>query len=723
MDESVSRASPSAGTNTKSAWPDRSESFTSFGPQETDIAAMVQSVLRNEFGHLRDWLAERLQHQEMLLKTFGRETPGDGVIGGETAQQRPSKMTADSAQDPANHVAEAHSALINTVSVSEAWVETPKEAPAELHVGRPNRPTFQADAAYWQGQLMDLFDSLDSDGSGSLSVSELQHAFVEVGVPPTEAMNVFTRVSVAKDDEIDRIQWFHLIESALKDNADNETFIKFAGELLDAVAENNIHFQKGHLKSYRCILHVDSTPRALWDMIVIAMLFYILMSLPFTIGFEPIKALKYPDYIIDCMFLIDIVINFRTTFIGPDDRMITSSSKIAWNYVRTWFVWDLLSSVPWDLITAGVVPNLHAARLLKIGKIAKLLRLGKICKTLSESELFERFEDVMPRKAYQSASKMAYLVSTTIVICHWLACVLATIDGGAIDNYLDEIGSDKTQPTRYLAALYWAMATLTTVGYGDMIPLSNGGRAYTMIAMIIGGAFYGYIVGSITSVVTSMDIDRRAFNERMEMFESWLDHHDRLPHILRRRIRRSFKAHWYARTTADDSTIIKDLSRELRADAAFFIIDERVRSNPLFCDLHSSALATLVDVLKHTAADRHEAIVNIGDPGTAMYIIVDGLAKVTDGDPGLGKDFKPKVKNVTAGFANGSEKLPKLTAGDSFGEEIIFDLEECYQYTIKATTQVSMHELPEDEFKKRFRNLPDLRNQMRAKFEAIRHGL
>lgn len=161
------------------------------------------------------------------------------------------------------------------------------------------------------------------------------------------------------------------------------------------------------------------------------------------------------------------------------------------------------------------------------------------------------------------------------------------------------------------------------------------------------------------------------------------------------------------------------MSRELRADAAYFLINERVRSNPLFCDLHSSSLATLVDVLRHSSAEKNESIVNIDDPGTAMYIIVDGMAKVTEGEIALGKDSRLTKNSSGLSRMNSENKVPKLIPGDSFGEEILFGVAESYVYTIKAVTLVSMHELPEDDFKKRFKNLPDLLQHMRAKFEAL----
>jgi len=289
---------------------------------------------------------------------------------------------------------------------------------------------------------------------------------------------------------------------------------------------------------------------------------------------------------------------------------------------------------------------------------------------------------------------------------------MSASDGLAIDRYL---GPDEPKERRYLAALYWAMTTLTTLGYGDVVPVSDKERLYAMVAMVIGGAFYGYIIGSMTSVITDMDLDARAFHDRMEMLDAWLEFHDQIPVLLKRRIRRHFRKQLRERTSVDHGAIIKDLSPELRADAASFVIHVEVRRNAVFCDLPNSALGSIVEVLRMSSSKRGENIVSHGDPGIAMYIIVQGNAQFTKGHPWI-----PSGRSAQEGRASKAsarlKNLKELIEGDSFGEEIIFTLEETYRYTIIASSIVSMYSLSEDSFKARFRNLPDLYELMLSKF-------
>ena len=58
---------------------------------------------------------------------------------------------------------------------------------------------------------------------------------------------------------------------------------------------------------------------------------------------------------------------------------------------------------------------------------------------------------------------------------------------------------------------------MTTVGYGDVIAVSRAERAFSLAAMLIGGACYGYLIGLMASTVSSVDANTRHYDERMEL--------------------------------------------------------------------------------------------------------------------------------------------------------------------------------------------------------------
>lgn len=56
---------------------------------------------------------------------------------------------------------------------------------------------------------------------------------------------------------------------------------------------------------------------------------------------------------VDVMFIIDILINFRTTFVNNNDEVVSHPGKIAVHYFRGWFLIDLVAAIPFDLLLFG----------------------------------------------------------------------------------------------------------------------------------------------------------------------------------------------------------------------------------------------------------------------------------------------------------------------------------------------------------------------------------
>lgn len=115
-------------------------------------------------------------------------------------------------------------------------------------------------------------------------------------------------------------------------------------------------------------------------------------------------------------------------------------------------------------------------------------------------------------------------------------------------------------------------------------------------------------------------------------------------------------------------------------------------------------------ILKKYYNQAHECIVKEGDPGIAMYILVKGTARYTKGSKWMPEGIGSNVKN------NKALQALELSAGSSFGEEIIFGFLESYSYTIVSTSECSFHTVSEDDFTEHFKNMPDLRDRMLNNF-------
>lgn len=78
-----------------------------------------------------------------------------------------------------------------------------------------------------------------------------------------------------------------------------------------------------------------------------------------------------------------------------------------------------------------------------------------------------------------------------IIIVLWFAAVVIW---GVFEHLVD----DQTFPTVWLG-MWWALQTVTTVGYGDVVPQNDAGRAFATVLMLGGLAFLSVVTATITS--------------------------------------------------------------------------------------------------------------------------------------------------------------------------------------------------------------------------------
>lgn len=129
-------------------------------------------------------------------------------------------------------------------------------------------------------------------------------------------------------------------------------------------------------------------------------LLYCSFSVPFTIAFvaapgDGLTPLDYLDIAIDAVFAVDILLNFLTSRVGPQGNMATSAREIAGLYLRSWFIPDIASTVPFDLIVTvyagqGTV-NLGAMRLIRMVRLIRALKFLSSLNKLKDREGFESF--------------------------------------------------------------------------------------------------------------------------------------------------------------------------------------------------------------------------------------------------------------------------------------------------------------------------------------------
>jgi voltage-gated potassium channel len=141
---------------------------------------------------------------------------------------------------------------------------------------------------------------------------------------------------------------------------------------------------------------------------------------------------------------------------------------------RGWL--DLLGSIP----SFGLVPFGGLLRLARLSRLARVMRL------LGGQKKKEITADVLAHRGQYAA--FITIMAAAVVLVVASIVVLAFESGRADSNIVT--GGD---------ALWWAIVTLTTVGYGDRFPMSAGGRITAVFVMFMGVG----IIGALASILAS----------------------------------------------------------------------------------------------------------------------------------------------------------------------------------------------------------------------------
>lgn len=138
-----------------------------------------------------------------------------------------------------------------------------------------------------------------------------------------------------------------------------------------------------HYSSKTCLITITHSLHVKWDLFVMVLAIYNGFSIPFSVAFTltPAYSLLHTiDSLIDFIFFIDIILNFRTTYINiKTGEEVSNGVLIARNYVLSGrFLLDLLSTLPFSTIGGLIGDNSSTLELFSLVKLIRVFRLGKI---------------------------------------------------------------------------------------------------------------------------------------------------------------------------------------------------------------------------------------------------------------------------------------------------------------------------------------------------------
>ena len=249
-------------------------------------------------------------------------------------------------------------------------------------------------------------------------------------------------------------------------------------------------------------------------------------------------------------------------------------------------------------------------------------------------------------------------------LAHWTGCVFYFVAAENLDTgtvtWIDEQGlRDAEFGDLYVTAFYFSLTTLTTIGYGDVVPVSIAERVVAVFAMIVGSCVFAYGITTIITLVQNINKASAEYKTRMDEINAYMRARS-LPKELRSDIRSYL--HWnFAQEQAQNAflsekRILSLMTPSLRTRVVLYVNEQILENVNVFTidnamDNPKFTMA-IVSALEQEFYAPDEYVVREGDFGDKIFILCKGEAEE---------------------LKFGSIRINVLSEGSHFGEVCLID--------------------------------------------------
>lgn len=369
----------------------------------------------------------------------------------------------------------------------------------------------------------------------------------------------------------------------------------------------------------------------IWSLIILVLLLYTGSYLPYRLCFYENESIEWYifDNCTDFVFFFDVIITFNSAYYNKNKKLVTNRKKIALTYVKSWFFIDLTACIPIQaLIPSNKSYNklVRIARLPRLYKILRFLKIFKLIETVKSINCFNKIFEYL--RMTEGILRLMYFFIAVLLAVHINGCIwyfIARVDDASPENWVFRYGLlDSTLPDLYLFSIYFVMQTISTIGFGDIVPVTIYERIYTLFLMFIGIGFYSYIVGNLYNILKTID-SYEIKNKNMLAGLNQFAKATKLPSSLKNKIKLYIET--YARTAAqqfDKDILLKELPTGLKKELNIHLYKKVVEKILFFQDKDSQFISSFVDKIKTIELNSKEIIYTIGEYAEEIYFISKG---------------------------------------------------------------------------------------------------
>lgn len=342
----------------------------------------------------------------------------------------------------------------------------------------------------------------------------------------------------------------------------------------------------------------------MWDLLIAMIILYSSIMTPYEIAFvEKTKDSPF-DHVITALLALDIILSFFSAFTDSEENLVKNKKKIALSYLKSWLIVDLISVIPINEMTTNsftynkITRISRLPKLYRLVKLTKLLRITKMSGEGNVNKIAKYFLEKL--KINANIERLLFFILTFLILNHLCACFwyfMARLEEFSPDSWVVRLGYvDNSNFELYIISFYWTLTTVTTVGYGDVNAGTTIERVYNLFIMSFGVLLYSFAIGSLSSIVATLDQKTAEMNQKLRILSS-IKKEFNLDQEIYDKVRKVIKFD-LSRNQRDKMTFLQELPNKLRIELSQIMHDKVIQNLYFFRDQPNDFFAYVAPLLK-----------------------------------------------------------------------------------------------------------------------------
>ena len=175
------------------------------------------------------------------------------------------------------------------------------------------------------------------------------------------------------------------------------------------------------------------------------------------------------------------------------------------------------------------------------------------------------------------------------------------------------------------------MTSLTSVGFGNISPHTNGEKVVSIIMLMFGALLYATIFGNVTTIIQQMYADTNRYHDMLSSVREFLRIHQ-IPQGLRQRIMHYIVSTWNMTKGIDTTRVLNYFPKDMRADICVHLNRKVFNEHSAFRNASDSCLRSLALEFTTQHFAPGDIVYHRGETLDEMGFVVSGSLEVIQDD-------------------------------------------------------------------------------------------